>query len=69
MKLGDLPVPMGQVSVRRQTPKAILVVMQGGKEVWIPQVCVHDDSEVWGVGHLGKLVVKRWFALKQGWTE
>lgn len=64
---GELPVNMGPVRVRRETPKAICVVFPGGKEAWIPQTVVHDDSEVWRQGDSGKLVVMRWFARKQGW--
>lgn len=63
---GELPINMGTVKVMRETPKALLVTI-GKNEVWIPQSCVHDDSEVWHQGHVGKFVVKAWFARKQGW--
>lgn len=50
------------------TPQAVLVEQEDLGEVWIPKSCVHDDSEVWEPGHAGRLVVKSWFAEKQGWA-
>lgn len=48
------------VVCKHATAKAILVVING-KEHWIPQSQVHDDSEVWKKGDSGTLVVKaRW---------
>lgn len=35
--------------------------------VWIPQSCIHDDSEVWKKGQRGDLVIMEWFAEKKGW--
>lgn len=49
----------------RATSNAILVDVDG-EEVWIPQSCVHDDSEVWKRGDEGTLVVTRWIAEKKG---
>lgn len=49
----------------RQTPQAILVLI-GKREKWFPQSVVHDDSEVWKLGDEGKLVIKGWFARKEG---
>ena len=48
------------------TPKAILVLRKG-KEVWIPQSAIHEDSEVYKKGDEGKLLVKMWWAEKEGW--
>lgn len=67
-RAGELPVSMGNVKVRRETPKAILVDF-GGKTEWIPQSAVHDDSEAWKFGDVGKLVVFTWFARKKGWVD
>jgi hypothetical protein len=53
-----------EVTCIRQTPKAILCRFKDGKERWVPQSCVHEDSEVWNDGDTGKLVVKAWFAEK-----
>jgi hypothetical protein len=52
----------------RETEKALLVELEDGEEVWIPKSVIDDDSEVFGVGDEGKLVVEGWFAVKQGWT-
>lgn len=49
----------------RQTDRAILVRI-GPRELWVPQSQVHDDSEVYQLGDDGKLVVKAWFARKEG---
>ena len=52
-----------------ETDRAICcVAVAGGPKVWVPQTCVHDESEVYGRGHVGKLIVKQWFAKKQGWV-
>jgi len=50
----------------KETAKAILVKTPGGVTVWVPKSVVHDDSEIYGEGHKGKLVVARWFAEKEG---
>jgi hypothetical protein len=52
----------------RETDKAILVKQDDLGEVWIPRSQVHDDSEVYEEGGEGELVVKAWFARKQGWA-
>lgn len=70
---GDDGVCIGSGECVRDTGKAILVELRGPRdsfggssvtEVWIPQSCVTDDSEVYGEGHVGTVVVKRWFADK-----
>lgn len=48
----------------RQTNKAIKVDVGNGICLWVPQSQVHEDSEVYGTGHHGKLVVNSWFAEK-----
>lgn len=55
----------GNVLCIGQTPKAIRVVIDGEYH-WIPQSCVHEDSEVWKEGDEGTLVVPEWFAIKNG---
>lgn len=55
--------------VVRATEKAILVSIGGEVEKWVPQSCVDDDSEVWKEGDAGALVVKAWFAEKEGLDE
>lgn len=48
---------------------ALLVRRDNGIERWIPHVCIHADSEVFQANTSGKLIVKRWWARKRGWTE
>jgi len=52
----------------RETAKAILVdiLEEDGDEKWIPKSQIHDDSEVYGKGHEGRLIVSAWFADKEG---
>ena len=47
-----------------ETTDAIKVILEG-KERWIPKWAVHDDSEVYGKGHKGDLVVLSKFAEKE----
>lgn len=35
---------------------------------WVPQACVHADSEVYKKGDEGKLVVKMFWAEKEKWV-
>jgi hypothetical protein len=50
----------------RETELAIHVLFDDGTHKWIPKSVVDDDSEVYGIGHEGELVVAEWFALKEG---
>jgi hypothetical protein len=54
-------------TAKRATEKALLVELETGDEVWVPQSVIHDDSEVYRAGDAGELVVLAWFARKQGW--
>jgi hypothetical protein len=54
------------VTVENETDKAILVKFEDGKKTWIPKSVIHDDSEVYKMGTDGTLIVKRWFAEKEG---
>ena len=65
---GRNPYLVGIAKCIRETDKAIGVKIKGkppGSIVWIPKSVVHDDSEVYGNGHEGKLIVQRWFAEKE----
>jgi hypothetical protein len=37
-----------------------------GQVHWLPQSQIHADSEVFEIGHYGKLVITRWIAEKKG---
>lgn len=64
---GNDPYLVGTAKCTNETPKAIAVRLTGKLEgQWIPKSAVHDDSEVYARGHEGKLVVKQWFAEKEG---
>jgi hypothetical protein len=63
---GNEPHDMGEVKVTAATEKALLCVPAQGGQFWIPKSVVHDDSEVWKKDDEGKLVVKYWWAEKNG---
>lgn len=66
---GAEPVEVARIAhCKRETEKALLVEDDDGAEHWIPKSVVHDDSEVFDAGKNadGRLVVKRWFAEKEG---
>lgn len=70
MPLGHEPVALGQAKIIRKSDKAICVRI-GKDEHWIPLSVLHDDSEVFfndddDYGDEGELVVKAWFAEKEG---
>jgi len=53
----------------KATDKAVLVRIGDEVEKWIPQSMVDDDSDIWKEGDKGDLVVKAWFAEKEGLDE
>ena len=53
----------------KATDKALLVRIGDEIEKWIPQSQIDDDSEVWKEGDKGDLVIKAWFAEKEGLEE
>lgn len=58
----------GVVEAILDTPKALLC-KSDKREEWVPKSAIHDDSEVYKLGHKGKLVVFEWFAAKEGWID
>ena len=54
--------------VLKETQKAILVEADVFDEpVWIPISQIDDDSEVYGIGHAGTLIITSWLARTNGW--
>jgi hypothetical protein len=58
-------VEFEDVVCKAATDLAILVTIDG-KDFWIPQKQVDDDSEIWKRNDEGKLVISEWIALKKG---
>ena len=58
-------VYLSDVTVKRETNKALLCVIDG-EDKWIPKSCIHDDSSVFAEGYTGELALKTWFAEKEG---
>jgi len=53
------------VFVKAETAKALLCVIDG-KEHWIPQSQIDDDSEVWQKDDEGTLIISEWIATEKG---
>lgn len=50
-----------------ETAAALLVQFPNGRECWVPKSVITDDSEVYEKKDgSGTLIVKRWFAEKEG---
>lgn len=49
----------------RASEKALLCEVDG-KQVWIPQSQILDDSEVWKAADEGQLVIPMWLAEEKG---
>lgn len=58
-------VEIQDVTVKRETEAAILVVVEG-EEIWIPKSQIHDDSEVYEKDTEGQLVIPLWLAEAKG---
>jgi len=62
-------VNLGQAQAIAGTEKALRVQLESEDTArWIPRSQIHDDSEVYDLGNnaTGDLVIKRWFAEKEG---
>lgn len=64
------PLSLGHARCHRASAKAILVTLvdESPKQRWVPQDCIHDDSEVYESGQTGNLVVNAgcWWAKQEG---
>lgn len=66
---GSEPESIGHVKIVGSTDKALKVRRGTGMEAkvaWIPRSVVHDDSDVHEEGDEGEMLVKAWFAEKEG---
>jgi len=60
------PVALESATAVHATERALRVQLGDGKLIWIPQSQITDDSEVYAIGHTGRLVITAWFARKEG---
>jgi hypothetical protein len=58
----------GECEGIHDTGKALLIRTPEHGEIWVPQSCIHEDSEVYEKGGTGKLIVKLSFAEEKGWV-
>lgn len=67
------PISLGKARAHRASPKALLVTIEdeGTAQRWVPQDCIHDDSEVYEAGQVGKLVIidGSWWARQEGFSD
>lgn len=63
MRDGEECVSFKDVRCERESDKAILVSIPDYEQpMWIPRSQIHEDSEVYGEGHTGTLVISEWIA-------
>ncbi len=58
---------VGEAECVHDSGKALKCRIDGVGEEWVPQSQIHDDSEVYGNGDRGTLVVSTWYAEQKGW--
>jgi len=64
---GDDPECIGVGKCLSQTEKAVRIHLDDENTPrWIPKSVLHDDSEVYQTGDTGKVIVKQWWAEKNG---
>ena len=56
------PVEVEDVTVKKETEAAILCVIEGQGEFWIPKSQIKDESDVKEEGDEGTLVIPAWLA-------
>ena len=64
---GDIPTALPEGVIIRETAKAVFYEHEG-KQVWVPKAVIHGDSEISGHGDRGVLLVKQWWAGKNGYA-
>ena len=70
MTAHDEGISLGAGKATRETAKALLVRLESeDSERWVPKSVLHDDSEVYEIGHEGEVVVKEWWARREGLGE
>ncbi len=62
-------VSLGNGLCNHETKEAVRVVLDDRSVRWIPKSVLHDDSEVYGNGHQGDVVVHEWWADKEGLSD
>ena len=58
-------VRFADVAAIKATAAALLCKIEG-RDVWIPQSQIDDDSEVWRASDVGTLIISEWIAKEKG---
>lgn len=53
-------------NVQRETPKALLVSLESGQEIWMPKSQIMKGSEVSSEGDSGVMKISEWIAGEKG---
>ena len=64
--MSDAKVSLGAGRAIKETEKAVLIETKEHAELWVPKSQIHDDSEVFEEGTSGRVVVRAWWARKEG---
>ena len=59
-------VEFEDVTITEERPLSIKCNFQDSTVAWVPKSLIGDDSEVWGDGDEGTLVIPEWYAIKEG---
>lgn len=63
----DMEYEEFQVAIRHQTPKAVLIKVDGEiEERWVPWSQVEDNGEPFKTGYIGPMYLSKWFCEKSG---
>jgi len=60
------PFEVGEGTCIRDTPNALLIQFEDGREIWFPKSVIHEDSEVYEEEGSGTVIIYEWFAVEKG---
>ena len=66
----DDGVTIGTGKAIRDTDKALLIEFTDDsheEDKWFPKSQIHEDSEVYAVGHEGTVIISSWLAEQEGY--
>lgn len=59
-------VEVDDIECRQESELALLMTNRSGEEWWVPKSVIHYHSEVMEQDDVGKLIVRGWYAEKEG---
>lgn len=63
-RTGPVVIGTGECVIERDAAILVTMANDDGSQVdqWIPKSVLHADSDVYALGHVGKIVVRAWWA-------